>query len=336
MHKEAEFGVVIGCCARDYHFAKATIASVRYFLPNLPLCLIIDGAFSTRRLQRTYGIDVLYRSQVQDEFLRRKSFGWGLTKMVAFWEAPYERFLWLDSDTVVWGNLLPHLKLGESWDVLVDQPWDMELQQPRRSPAPDADITRWYFDTAKVETLFPDFPWRDYASRYFCTGFFGMRRGLFPLEEYREMLALAQGDTKLFFPGEMGFLNLMIFRALHEGRITVAETPVQAIVCDYTPEQLERRCAISRSPAEVRGGPGAVLHYTGGFKPTLRPTRPHVVPGLEFRRRALAAMHPRLRPLTDWVLRCEDLYGRWPGWRAVRRRVRRLLRLNGSTAVVAS
>lgn len=319
---------MIGCCRRDYHFAKATIASVRYFLPHLPICLIVDGAFSTRRLRRTYGIDVLYRSQVRNEFLRRESFGWGLTKMVAFWEAPYERFLWLDSDTVVWGDLLPHLRLEESWDVLLDRPWDKDTQRPRDTPLPEADIAYWYFNTSKAETLFPDFPWRAYASRYFCTGVFGMRRGLFSLEEYRRMLSLAQRDPKLFFFAEMGFLNLMIFRGIHAGAIRAVDASIQAIVCDYTPEQLEERCTISASPRERQASSGFVLHYTGTHKPTLRPHRPHSEPAVEFRRRAFAAMRPRLRPITDWVLRCEDLYSRWPEWRAVRRRMRRILGMN--------
>src|SRR5262245_1787820 len=78
----ADFGVIIGCCRRDYGFAKGTVASVRHYMPDMPICLLVDGDFPTDDMQRTYGVSSFYRSQVKNAFLRNLSFGWGISKMV--------------------------------------------------------------------------------------------------------------------------------------------------------------------------------------------------------------------------------------------------------------
>ena len=50
----ADFGVIIGCCRRDYGFAKGTVASVRHYMPDMPICLLVDGDFPTDDMQRAY------------------------------------------------------------------------------------------------------------------------------------------------------------------------------------------------------------------------------------------------------------------------------------------
>lgn len=98
-----DFGIIVACAPHDYRLAKGTCASIRHFLGDVPICLLIDGDFPVTDLQRAYGVRVLPRSNVRNPELRRRSFGWGLTKMVSFWESPWEYFLFLDVDTVVWG-----------------------------------------------------------------------------------------------------------------------------------------------------------------------------------------------------------------------------------------
>ena len=40
------FGIVICCCKWDIHYAKACLASIRYFLRDVPVCLLVDGPAS--------------------------------------------------------------------------------------------------------------------------------------------------------------------------------------------------------------------------------------------------------------------------------------------------
>jgi hypothetical protein len=70
------------------------------------IALIVDGTFSTVLWKRlmVFVLSIIIRSPTK--FLREKSFGWGKTKMIAFWESPWQNFLVLDADTNVWGNIL--------------------------------------------------------------------------------------------------------------------------------------------------------------------------------------------------------------------------------------
>jgi len=208
-----DFGVIIGCCKRDYLFAKGTIASVRHFLGDVPICLLVDGTFPTDDMNKAYGVQTLYRADVKDDFLRSRSFGWGLTKMVCFWESPFERFLWLDADTVVWGDIRKKLFQQGNWDIYTDKS-DGSFSRE--------DVTEWFFDADKLEQRYPGFNWQRYAGSNYCTGIWASRRGVFPLQEYKDILNVVDEDPSLFKCAEMGLLNFMIFRAMEEGRVKVA------------------------------------------------------------------------------------------------------------------
>jgi hypothetical protein len=248
----------------------ATIASVRHYMGDVPICLLIDGAFPTDDMQRAFGVQTLYRAGVKDEFLRKESFNWGLTKMVALWESPFEKFLFLDADTLVLGDLTEKLKNGPmkmDWDFFIDKP---------RYQYDEKTVRQWFFDVKKMEQIFPEFRWRDYTARYFCTGVWAARRGVFPLKEYKEILKLYLSDRKLFFPGEMGFLNFMIFRAEAAGKLKVAAAEIQVLVPDFTADELNRRWQIDNPPANIPASEAVALHYTS-LKPAMsegRPARP--------------------------------------------------------------
>jgi len=140
-----DFGVVIACHAGDYFLAKGCCASIRYFLGNVPICLIVDGRLSARRLQELQGVRVITRDSVADATLRGRSFGYGLTKMVAFWLSPWKHFLYLDADTVVWGNVLKFASFDRA---------DMVVDRPRFDYSNDF-ISANFFDIDGVERHFP-------------------------------------------------------------------------------------------------------------------------------------------------------------------------------------
>jgi|SRR6516165_8570701 len=149
----------------------------------------------------------------QLNFLRSRSFGWGLTKMVCFWESPFERFLWLDADTSVWGDIRKKLFQQGNWDIYTDKSDGSYSRE---------DVTEWFFDADKLEQRYPGFNWQRYAGSNYCTGIWASRRGVFPLQEYKDILNVVDEDPSLFKCAEMGLLNFMIFRAMEEGRVKVA------------------------------------------------------------------------------------------------------------------
>jgi hypothetical protein len=276
-----DFGVVIGCCESDYGFAKGTIASVRHYMPDVPICLLVDGSFPTDDMQHAYGVSAFYRSQVQNVFLRDLSFGYGISKMVTFWEGPFDRFLFLDADTILLGDLRPKLFAGRKQDR-----WDMFIDKQRGNYC-EEDVRRWFFQPDLLSQHFPSFNWRAYTGRYYCTGVWAGRKGIFPLEEYEQILRLHMAEPQLFLVGEMGFLNFMIFRAEAEGRITIAEDHIQVLALDFSLHELKRRWQIDCPPANLPQAEATVLHY-----PYMKPTvscGTFAAPMTHFRRRAATA-----------------------------------------------
>src|SRR6185369_9642175 len=100
-----DFGVIICTCRFDFFLAKACVASVRRAMGDVPITLFLDDDVDATALAKLYNLNLMYRSQLKDDFLREHNRGWGLPKISLFWVSPYERFLYLDCDTIVWGDV---------------------------------------------------------------------------------------------------------------------------------------------------------------------------------------------------------------------------------------
>jgi len=254
-----DFGIIVACCAHDYIFAQATCASIRYFMGDTPICLLVDGysPSAVRNMEKAYNVQVINRLNVSNDFLKKNSFGWGLTKMISFWESPWTNFLYLDADTIAWGDIFQEIStLFKDFDLVIDLP---------KSHNSDETISHFFFDIPAVEKYFPDFDWRKYRDYYFCTGTFFSRRNVFSLEEYKDMLYFMSQHPGVFKFGEMGLLNYMIFRSYQEGKIKLISKDIQWIMPDFSIEQEQKRFPISKngyiSDSDV--GEPTVLHWCG-------------------------------------------------------------------------
>ncbi|WP_121971342.1 hypothetical protein [Leptolyngbya sp. BC1307] len=246
----SDFGIILACYQRDYSFVKGCCASIRYFLGEVPLCLIVDGSFSTEDLQKTYGVQTIYRSQVSQAVLRDKKYT-SSTKMIAFWESPWENFLYLDADMVVWGDLLKFSDF-ESYDMVVDRHTHIHSE---------AETKKWFFDGDRLETFFPDYQWRERP--YFCTGIFFAKRGLFSLKEYERLINLKLSHPKLFYGMDQGLLNLMIFRAADQEKIRLGFDNLQIIVPDFSVEYLGKTYLVKDSGPNLGDAAPIAIHWSG-------------------------------------------------------------------------
>ncbi|AMW30000.1 hypothetical protein [Arthrospira platensis] len=253
-----DFGIIIACCFKDYHFAAGCCASIRYFGGDVPICLIVDGDFNTTSLEKTYGVKIINQKTVKHPFLKENSFGWGLTKMIAFWESPWQNFLFLDADTIIWGDVLDFGDL-EHYDMIIDhnlEDWKAE------------DISRLFFDLEGMKKHFPDFNYQDRP--YFVTGVFWGKRGIFSLAEYAELLEFKNRYPDVFKYGEQGLLNFMIFRALDEGKIHLKTAPMQVLMWNYSQEEMRQRFPLEDGKIGNRDWhkEACVIHWAG-IKPFL-------------------------------------------------------------------
>jgi len=254
-------GVIVVTCPYDWLFAKGTVASLRHFMPDLPVCLLIDGKVDTSLAEEMYGVTVLRREDIPDPWLRRHSFGWGFTKMNAVWHSPYERFMHLDADTVVWGDVRAKVF-----------PEDGAIAWPFGTGPGGGDaetyVDSWFFNPQKIEHLYPDFRWRELVSDFACTGVFGMTRGCLDKGEYQLLRELGQSDLKLFGFGEMGLLNLMIFRNLQAGSLDIRRSDFQIIFPDHPISALRDRFRFKDGQPLVVAGDEQVLHMPD-YKPLI-------------------------------------------------------------------
>ena len=277
--RSMSFGFSVACSVRDYPFACACISSIRCFAPDAPVSLTVDesgGRVDTRRLEQTYQVSVIRAADVRDPGLRSLSFGYGITKMIAFWEAPFDVILHIDADAVMWGDIRRNLS---------PDPWDLVFNEPHETISSYIQKTQ-YFDPERVFSIVPRFAWE--ARPYFNCGVICMKRGSLDLDEYLRMLQLQKQHPELLITGEQGMLNIMVFRAVSEGRLNAVPAHLQTVVPVVATGELRRRFQISAESPKISGDP-TVIHWAGP-KPWRWNTQVFSEPMDYFRRRAAREM----------------------------------------------
>lgn len=312
METRAEFGVILCGHWRDYWMTKACCASVRRWLGEVPLCLILDGEFEPRSLIETYGLIVLRQRDIRDERLRAVSSGLGLPKMVAFWESPFERFLYLDSDTVVWGDLWAKAE-PEGFDIVLDDP---------KTPYTSVQVKEWFFDPERVVGRWPQFRWE--GQPYANSGVFFARRGVLDLEEYLACVQLQEEDPELFYIGEQGMLNFLIFKGAQERGLKVGRAPLQQMIPDLSEAQRRERFPLERLVRDEAPPEAFVMHWPGPHKPRRAAAETYPAVMTHYRRRFLREAG---KGGAGWRLRYEDFLGRKYPQRTLRARVMRRVQM---------
>jgi hypothetical protein len=247
------FGIIIVTAPGDWLFAKGTIASSKYYMPEVPVALIVDGEIDTRRAEETYGITVVRKDNIDDSYLRENSFGWGITKMLSFWYSPFDTYVYADSDVIIWGSFENYFDF-DSFDYIVSIP------NPINEPADIKAVRKWFFEPEYVEKRYPDFPWRKYAAQFVCSGVFAARRAVFSLEEYKDILKQSIDNPTVYKYGDMGFHNLMVFRDHHLRKLRLGFSDYQVIFPEYPMEELKQRFPFENGKPKVQQDDAKLLH----------------------------------------------------------------------------
>ena len=117
MKVQAPFGFVTGCHAGDKFLVQATLASMKHYCPDAPICLTVDGDFDVSELEKQYELIVLRVSELPSEQMRKIMCGNYRAKLAALWEGPFEFYVWLDSDAIVWGDFTPQVRTDVDFQV---------------------------------------------------------------------------------------------------------------------------------------------------------------------------------------------------------------------------
>jgi hypothetical protein len=159
-------------------------------------------------------------------------------KHAAMWEGPFEFYVWLDSDAMVWGDFTAQIRADLDFQIL----WN-EISVPSNAVEIPSWLPHFYFDPVKLRPLDPEFEWRGLA--YFCAGVFACRRNAIPFERYAEIESLNRANPGLFAWGDMGMLNYLVHSLTQRGELKTGMTDLQHIPEHHGKDELKKDCAHS-------------------------------------------------------------------------------------------
>jgi hypothetical protein len=281
MKVQAPFGFVTGCHAADKFMVQATLASMRHYCPDVPICLTVDGDFDVSDLDLEYDLIVLRVPELPSEEMRKLICGNYRAKLAALWEGPFEFYVWLDSDAIVWGDFTPQIRTDVDFQIF----WS-EISVPADATEPPSWLPHFYFDPQKLKQLDPDFDWRGHA--YFSAGAFACRRNAIPLQKWTKVESWDRQISRVFAWGEMGMLNYHVHSMAQRGEIKTAMSNLQHIWGHHGVDELKQDCADSNWHFPKTIQRPRVAHFCGR-KPFLFDrkaySRPFTIARLEHHRR---------------------------------------------------
>jgi len=213
MKVQAPFGLVTGCHKGDKFIVGATLASMRHYCPDVPICLVVDGDFDVSDLESQYDLIVLRVSDLPSQEMREMIGGNYRAKLAALWEGPFEFYVWMDSDAIVWGDFTKQVRTDVDFHIF----WS-EISIPPDATEVPHWVSHFYFDLEKLKKFDPDFEWRGHP--YFCTGAFGCRRDAITFQQWAEIEQWQKQVPDLFQWGEMGMLNYLVLSASQRGEMS--------------------------------------------------------------------------------------------------------------------
>jgi hypothetical protein len=292
---QAPFGFVTGCHAADKFLVQATLASMRYYCPDVPICLTVDGDFDVSHLEKQYDLIVLRVAELPSEEMRKLICGNYRAKLAALWEGPFEFYVWLDSDAIAWGDFTPQIRTDVDFQIF----WS-EISIPPDATEIPSWLPHFYFDPQKVKQFDPDFDWCGNA--YFSSGAFACRRNAIPFDAWERIESWARQSPGLFAWGEMGMLNYLVYAMARRNELKIAVSDLQHIGVHHGIDELKQDCADNgwHFPKQIRRP--RVAHFCGR-KPFLfdRQTysRPFTIARLEHHRRHHGEMSALLLLLSE-------------------------------------
>jgi hypothetical protein len=235
MEVKESFGFVTGCHPGDKFMVQATLASIKHFCPKVPICLVLDGTFDVSELEKDYGAIMLRVPDLPSIEMQTFIGGDYRAKLAAMWEGPFEFYVWLDSDAIVWGDFTSQICTDVDFQIF----WS-EISIPADTSEIPPWLPHFYFDPEKLRQFDSNFEWRGNA--YFSSGAFACRRNAIPYHEWVRLEDWARQTPALFAWGEMGMLNYIVHAMRQRGELKVRMSDLQHIPGHHGMAELKRDC----------------------------------------------------------------------------------------------
>jgi len=232
--------VYVTASTHDARYTRICVASIRYFYPELPIRLLAGG-----RLQRGLSYELRRYWDVWEAGLPPGDYGWGFVKLEPLFGPAGERFLVLDSDTILAGPVLDTRSESHA-PFLVDDEKQSEV-----------DTKRLYYDWAKVRQIDPHAQPPQFvfnSGQWFGTAGVLTRDDFAPWLEWRMPRRLR--FPKHFMPGDQGVLNYVLNQ---KARLNGLEVERRRIM-RYPPFGME---GLDVETVSRRAAAPVVIHWAG-------------------------------------------------------------------------
>lgn len=268
-----DFGIILTCYPGDIWFTRACLNSINTFAVDIPIALIVDKNPGIKDLIDLYNIKyIIRREDVKNPYFRNECFGSRFTTAVALFESPFEKFLYVDSDTIFWGNICPDVvKMLDTYDFVHNEPHE---------PYTEYILKTQYFDYDRIFKYAPSFSWQ--GLHFFNGGVMAGRRGKLDVDLFIFLHKIWRKDKTLIPCDIQGVTNFTVFYPYTQGKLSVGEMHLQTIVPVYDPEDLRKEFRFSESGPVVHKN--TVLHYAG-LKPMNKCYKGFIEPVNYFRKK---------------------------------------------------
>jgi hypothetical protein len=187
--------VYIAASALDARYTRICVASIRYFYPDVTIRILAGGKLDrslVSELRRFWDVHV-------EKSIPSGDYGWGFVKLEPLFGPAGQRFLVLDSDTILAGPVL-HARTIRTGTFLVDDESQTE-----------ADLKRLYYDwqeVAKIDRRAQPPRLVFNSGQWFGTAGILTRDDFAPWIDWTMPRQLR--FPALFMPGDQGILNYVL------------------------------------------------------------------------------------------------------------------------------
>ena len=233
--------IYIAASAHDARYTRICVASIRHFYPDVAIKLLPGGALE-QELQR----ELARYWDVETAHVRPGDWGWGFVKLEPLFGAPGERFLVLDSDTVMVGDVL-RTQADSAADFVVDDEHQSE-----------ADTHRLYYDWRKVASIDPTAQPPQFvfnSGQWFGTAGIITRKDFALFVDWSGMPPMLR-HANLFMPGDQGVLNYVLNQKAMVDRISVDRRKIMR----WPGHGMD---GISAASVTERKAPPVAVHWAG-------------------------------------------------------------------------
>jgi hypothetical protein len=244
----ANFGITVPCYPGDVDLLSGCLSSIAEHYPGTPICLIPHGNFSLSGFIKRYGCSFIDPAEI-DPTLRRSSYGYGLTKMIAFWHAPFEYFLHIDADAVCWGRFFEP-DLFQEFDF---------ISNTSHEEVTDTLLFEQYFNHKIVKEQFCLLEID--RNKLFNSGTFGAKRGILDQKLYSMMLETQRKFPNSFFM-DQGVLNAMVQLGVRDRTLRYTQRNLQTVVAVSDWAELEKQFSFSQDRPSI-GAEKLLIHWAG-------------------------------------------------------------------------